>query len=90
MYLDLHKESNDFQQKIMGCRKYYGMGNPPPKLWTDTQSENITSRHPSDAGGKYERIFNSQFKNQSCSEWSQCQFDKQTHKCNHTDTIVTR
>ena len=27
------------------------MGTPPP-MWTDTQSENITSRHPSDAGGK--------------------------------------
>ena len=24
---------------------------PPPQVWTDTQSENITSRHPSDAGG---------------------------------------
>ena len=24
---------------------------PPPKVWIDTQSENITSRHPSDAGG---------------------------------------
>ena len=24
---------------------------PPPPVWTDTQSENITSRHPSDAGG---------------------------------------
>ena len=39
-----------FFQKIMGCWKYYGMGTPPP-VWTDTQSENITSRHPSDAGG---------------------------------------
>ena len=29
-------------------------GYPPPiEVWTDTQSENITSRHPSDAGGKY-------------------------------------
>ena len=26
---------------------------PPPQVWIDTQSENITSRHPSDAGGKY-------------------------------------
>ena len=24
---------------------------PPPPVWIDTQSENITSRHPSDAGG---------------------------------------
>ena len=24
---------------------------PPPQVWIDTQSENITSRHPSDAGG---------------------------------------
>ena len=28
------------------------MGTPPPQVWIDTQSENITSRHPSDAGGK--------------------------------------
>ena len=32
--------------------KIWDMG--PPQLWTDTQSENITSRHPSDAGGKNE------------------------------------
>ena len=25
---------------------------PPVEVWTDTQSENITPRHPSDAGGK--------------------------------------
>ena len=30
-----------------------GPGTPPVEVWTDTQSENITSRHPSDAGGKY-------------------------------------
>ena len=29
-----------------------GWVNPPLHVWTDTQSENITSRHPSDAGGK--------------------------------------
>ena len=31
-----------------------GSGTPPPQVWIDTQSENITSRHPSDAGGKNE------------------------------------
>ena len=27
-------------------------GVTPPQVWTDTQTENITSPHPSDAGGK--------------------------------------
>ena len=36
-----------------------GMGHPPPpvKVWTDTQSENITFPHPSDAGGKKRKVF---------------------------------
>ena len=37
------------------CQKIFPLlrpGPPPPKVWIDTQSENITSRHPSDAGGK--------------------------------------
>ena len=29
---------------------------PPPQVWIDTQSENITSRHPSDAGGNDNRV----------------------------------
>ena len=29
---------------------------PPLHVWTDTQSENITSHHPSDAGGKYRSL----------------------------------
>ena len=29
---------------------------PPPQVWIDTQSENITSRHPSDAGGKKQKV----------------------------------
>ena len=33
------------------------VGTPPPvEVWTDTQSENITSHHPSDAGGKYSEM----------------------------------
>ena len=55
MYLDLHKESND-SQSIIGCGKYYGMGYPPYHVRTDTQSENITLPHPSDAGGKYHNV----------------------------------
>ena len=30
-----------------------GWGTPPPQVWIDTQTENITFPHPSDAGGKY-------------------------------------
>ena len=45
----------------MGCSKYYRMGTPPPpQVWTDTQSENITSRHPSDAGGNYVMYYSKQ------------------------------
>ena len=29
---------------------------PPVKVWTDTQTENITFPHPSDAGGKYREV----------------------------------
>ena len=29
------------------------MDYPSPLVWTDTQIENITFPHPSDAGGKY-------------------------------------
>ena len=35
-----------------------GWGNTPPpvEVWTDTQSENITFPHPSDAGGKKSKL----------------------------------
>ena len=38
------------------CQKFFPLlrpgTHPPPQVWIDTQSENITFRHPSDAGGK--------------------------------------
>ena len=43
------------QGKDMGPVKYYGMEMgypPPPRVWTNKQTETFTFRHPSDAGGK--------------------------------------
>ena len=41
-----------FKKKLWDVENIMGWVPPPPQLWTNTQSENITFRHPSDAGGK--------------------------------------
>ena len=44
---------NMYQAKsgVKNFSLYWDRVPPPPQVWIDTQSENITSRHPSDAGG---------------------------------------
>ena len=53
LYKKIFCQSEHVSSQIC-CQKFFPLlrlGTPPPQVWIDTQSENITFRHPSDAGG---------------------------------------